>query len=161
MYNITSYMNDFRETARHLWNLYFSKDSIDGGFHFELQECYVPLQNELFVTLIICRCQNISRDAKIIPDGICKTCLCSYKIVPLKQPIIIYDKKYPDNDAYNFYSFDDNIDLRMICFFDWSMVGIRDYRYYYARIVNSDNKSFINRDALVEANDCEVYYLND
>jgi hypothetical protein len=49
-------------------------------------------------------------------------------------------------------------DLWLISFLDWDEIGFRDMRYLRVRIVASPNKELIGRDALIEADSCNVIF---
>lgn len=48
--------------------------------------------------------------------------------------------------------------MRLISFFDWDEIGFRDMRYLRVRIVASPDKELIGRDALIEADSCNVTF---
>ncbi|RYD40018.1 MAG: hypothetical protein EOP83_35890 [Verrucomicrobiaceae bacterium] len=52
------------------------------------------------------------------------------------------------------------VDLRLISFFDWEMAGPRSFQFLRVRIVHANDASLVGRDALLEASDCRVEYVD-
>jgi hypothetical protein len=52
-------------------------------------------------------------------------------------------------------------DIRLISFFDWDEIGFRDMRYFRVRIVTCPNKEIEGRDALIEADSCNVTFKKE
>ncbi|MCW1884849.1 hypothetical protein OKA04_08925 [Luteolibacter flavescens] len=52
------------------------------------------------------------------------------------------------------------VDLRLISFFDWEVSAPRPFQYLRARIIRADDPVLTGRDALLEAADCRVEYLD-
>lgn len=52
------------------------------------------------------------------------------------------------------------VDLRLISFFDWETAETRAFQYLRVRIVHASDKSLVGRDALLEAADCRVEYVD-
>jgi hypothetical protein len=52
------------------------------------------------------------------------------------------------------------VDVRLISLFDWETSGPRDFQYLRVRIVHANDPALVGRDALLEAADCRVEYVN-
>ena len=52
------------------------------------------------------------------------------------------------------------VDLRLLSFFDWETSETRDFHYLRVRIVHASDPALIGRDALLEAADCLVEYID-
>jgi hypothetical protein len=52
------------------------------------------------------------------------------------------------------------VDLRLISFFDWETASQRAFQYLRVRIVHANDPALVGRDALLEASDCRVEYVD-
>ena len=52
------------------------------------------------------------------------------------------------------------VDLRLISFFDWETAETRTFQYLRVRIVHANDPTLVGRDALLEASDCRVEYVD-
>ncbi|MEK7951380.1 hypothetical protein [Luteolibacter soli] len=52
------------------------------------------------------------------------------------------------------------VDLRLISFFDWETADLRYFQYLRVRIVHANDPTLVGRDALLEAADCRVEYVD-
>ena len=52
------------------------------------------------------------------------------------------------------------VDLRLISFFDWETAKTRSFQYLRVRIVHANDPTLVGRDALLEASDCRVEYVD-
>lgn len=53
-----------------------------------------------------------------------------------------------------------SVDLRLISFFDWETAGPRPFQFLRVRIVHANDSTLVGRDALLEASDCRVEYVD-
>jgi hypothetical protein len=52
------------------------------------------------------------------------------------------------------------VDLRLISFFDWETAGPRNFQFLRVRIVHANDPALVGRDALLEASECRVEYVD-
>ena len=53
-----------------------------------------------------------------------------------------------------------SVDLRLISFFDWETTEPRNFQFLRVRIVHANDPALVGRDALLEAGDCKVDYVD-
>ncbi|MBI3987913.1 MAG: hypothetical protein HY343_13395 [Lentisphaerae bacterium] len=161
--DITDQMDSFREAARHLWNVYFWRDAErDGSWNLRdaFSEVYVALFNSIVRF-------HLPESAPPIPHlwdpG--KTVLAQYQVVGnFDRLVLMINRDKPASGYWDHptqYVLSSAVDLRLIALFDWDQLGFRDFRYFRVRIIKADDPDLVDRDALAEAADCRVEYVEE
>jgi len=162
MKNITRLTNIYRECSRNLWNTYFIHN-ISTRNEWDICDEFDNICVLLFSSLVL------------IPTG-CTTCNKSNYYEKFPQPIP-YLKVIPAIDdgvpiqinreieKSGYWDFGLNfirpadVDLRFIDYFDFDMLGFRDFKFCHVRIIGSDKyPDIIGRDALLECNDVIIFF---
>jgi len=156
MRNVTLIMNRYRECARNIWNVYFNQQfKVDD--QWTILDEYDNICVALFSSLVL---NPISRtlDKKSTSYEKRPKPMMFLKVIPLVDtgvPISINRSiecsGYWDYSLTCIKTFD--ADMMFIDYFDFDMVGFRDFQYCRVRIVASDlYPDLIGRDALIESN---------
>jgi hypothetical protein len=159
MKDVTEIFNNYRECVRSLWNAYFLtlQPNWDG------RDKYEDICTTLFGALVLDQVDRTNY-SKAPAYSLSQEPLLIFKIVPLlndRTPININrDKKrsaywdHPTNIVKP-----DAVDLRFIDYFDFDLLGRREYKYCLARIVASKvNQDLIDRDALIECAHISIHF---
>jgi hypothetical protein len=161
--DVTVFFNDYRECVRHLWNMHFRQNAEDDK-DWDLSDLFDEVAAQLFHALVL---RKVGRDhARLQPDFLCP-----------KEPLMFFRLKFPcrsdlmvnrgENTGYwddpLTVASGDDLDVRFVTFFDWSVLQFRDFAYYRARIVASPAHSHVvGRDILVRADTATtVLYLRE
>jgi hypothetical protein len=161
--DITINVTRFREAARHLWNTYFlerAERDKDWDLRDEFSNVYVDLFNSLVK-------YDLPESAPTIPhlwNGEINVLSEYYVMGKNKELVAMINRTIPasgywDHPVHQIKS--EETDIRLISFFDWDEIGFRNMRYLRVRIVASSNKEILGRDALVEADNCNVTFKKD
>ncbi len=158
--DITNSITRFREAARHFWNTYLSERAgrdKDWDLRDEFSNVYVDLFNVLVK-------YDLPESAPSVPhlwNGENKV-LSEYHVTGKNKELVVMINRtipaagYWDHPIQQINS--EETDIRLISFFDWDEIGFRDMRYLRVRIVASPNKELIGRDALIEADSCNIRF---
>jgi hypothetical protein len=158
--DITNNITRFREAARHLWNTYFLERA-ERDKDWDLRDQFSNVYVDLFNSLVK---YDLPESVSSIPhlwNGENKV-LSEYQVKGKNKTLAAMINRtlpatgYWDHPIQQIKS--DETDVRLISFFDWDELGFRDMRYLRVRIVASPNKELIGRDALIEADSCNINY---
>jgi hypothetical protein len=155
MRDVTTLMDRYRECARHLWNVYFleqARKASDAAW--DVRDDFARVCQLLFSALVLVPLGK-DEDEKAAEYDQAKKPLSFLHVVPLPEtaiPIDINREKvrsgYWDHPVNRVYAQD--VDLRFIDFFDFDLLGFRDFEYYQVRIVEARDKDLVGREALIE-----------
>jgi hypothetical protein len=155
MRNITELMNTYRECARNLWNVYFSrKENIGGSL-----DAFGQIRELLFDALVI---SELSYEGDAKGDDIPPPVL---RIVPRERALILIERTSgPGEATYWDQEKDmvvgpDDIALAFLNYFDFGEIPIMDFHFYRCRILGFPSRSdYVGREALVRALDGQVFH---
>jgi hypothetical protein len=160
MEDVTSRMNSFRECARHLWNVDFLPLVEEARDRWELRDGFDDVCSLLFASLVVGPLGldfPLSISRALAPDRTSGApSLPWLRVVPngpAGVPIMINrdpvsDVGYWDHPLQRVSETD--VDLRMVRWFDFDVLGFRDLRYYLVRIQGAAEPGVIGRAALIE-----------
>ena len=158
--NITERMNVFREASRHLWNVFF-RQRASQETNWDLSDAFSEVQVALFKALVKF---DLDEKAETIPHSwdAKNEMMTSYHIKSA-HPIVsaLINRDMPPSGYWDFPTKTIDMsksDVRLISVFNWYLLGFRDNRYYRVRILSSSDSALNGRDALIEADHCEVEY---
>ena len=150
MTDVTAQLDIYRECVRHLWNTYFWRDA-EPSLDWDLQNAFDDVAALLFRTLVL---QKIGHDSNVRPDY-----WADREPMPfLRLEVANGHTTIMVNRGIGTGYWDDpvsivatgELDLRFIQFFDWSLLGFREFELYRARIVGSEKyPHLVGRDALL------------
>ena len=150
MTDVTPLLNAYRECVRHLWNTYFWHPA-EAAVDWDLQNAFDDVAAELFRILVL---RKIGRDAEVKPDYWAER----DPLLFLKLEVASGRSEVMVNRGVGTGYWDDplkviepsELELRFIQFFDWSLLGFREFALYRARIVGSrKHPHLVGRDALL------------
>jgi len=171
MMDVTSRMNGFRECVRHLWNVDFLPLVEAARDRWDLRDGFDDVCSLLFASLVVDplgaalppsvgRTLAPDRTAgapalpwlRVVPNG------------PAGVPIMINrdplsDQGYWDHPVHRVSETD--VDLRMVRWFDFDVLGFRDLRYYLVRIQGATDPDLTGRAALIECEYTRVVVHSD
>lgn len=164
MKDVTQILNEYRECVRNLWNTYFIKhipSEAEGAW--DVFDEYDDICTMLFSSLVL---RTLDRETykkaqayTRIPEP-----LFFLRVVPIIEtgvPININRDKH--SSGYWDYPISiiksDEVDMRFIDFFDFDLLGFRDFQYCRVRIVGSNlNADLVGRDALLFCNHIKINF---
>ncbi len=161
--DITNNITTFREAVRHLWNVYF-RERAERDNDWDLRDEFSNVYVDLFNSLVK---YDLPEDAPSIShlwNGDNKV-LSEYHVKGKNEELVVMINRsipaagYWDHPVQQIKS--EETDARLISFFDWNEIGFRDMRYLRIRIIASSNKDIVGRDALVEADSCNVTFKRE
>lgn len=164
MKDITQSINLYRECAKNLWNTYFLQ-KISLTNEWDISDEFDDICVSLFSSLVLIPngCTASKKSNNYEKSSLPISCL---KVVPLSNDgVQIQVNREIDKSGYwdfpiNFIRPTD-VDLRFIDFFDYNMMGFREFKYCHVRIIGSDKyQELIGRDALLEYNDVSIDLMN-
>lgn len=146
MRDITELMNTYRECARNLWNVYFSKLPDVG----ETQDAFEHIRTSLFDSLIDSQLfyEGGEEDGDIPPLAL--------RVVPRPRSPILIERPSADSNHYWDQEKDmvvgpDEIKLAFLDYFDFATTPIKDFHYYRCRIVQfPSHAKYEGREALIK-----------
>lgn len=142
--DLTDRFHQFRHTARQLGDAPDADDIV-----------------ALFRALVM---YPLPEDAAAIPGTPDGEVLDRYRVHPVASRIAALVST--DNPAAGSWDHPVNhldataVDLRLISLFDWEMAGPRNFQYLRVRIVHANDPSLVGRDALLDAADCRLEYVD-
>lgn len=162
MIDITYLLNEYRESARSLWNTRFLKQ-VSSIESWDIYDEFDDICTQLFSSLVL---RPIGRlDYKKVPTYKRSSApLLFLKVIP------VVDTSIPINIArertytgYWDYPLEcvksDEVDMRLIDLFDFDLLGFRDFQYYRVQIVSSSlSQELIGRDALISCNHVKINF---
>ncbi len=159
MQEITDLIHRHRECSRHIWNSYFYQQA-EANDDWDLRDQFEDVCAKLFTSLVLWPIEKESYTfnpaylqpqreipfIRVIPTGSCGVFInreiCSgYWDHPIKEVS------------------EEDIDMRFIHYFDWSIMGIRDFEFFHVMIISSKLHPELNgRHALVKPLGLKVMY---
>lgn len=154
MRDVTELMNAYRECARNLWNVYYSRRADVGASLDDFSQ----LQSLLFESLIAREISYESNSGEeVLPLVL--------KIIPrARTPILIERLSGPGEAGYWDQEKDmvvgpDNITLLFLDYFDFSQAPIKEFRFFRCKILRfSTRPEYEGRSALIDALDGRAFY---
>ncbi|HEY1265985.1 MAG TPA: hypothetical protein VGH16_01930 [Candidatus Binatia bacterium] len=160
MKDVTLIFNNYRECVRNLWNVYFWNLQPD----WDPRDKYEDICTTLFDVLVLDQVVNNTKYSKSPAYLSSREPLKIFRIVPLlsdQTPIHINrdKKRSPYWDHPTNVVKPDDVDLRFIDYFDFDLLGRREYKYFLVRIVASKtNEDLVGRDALIECAHISIHF---
>ena len=159
---ITDRIENFREAARHIWNLHFRQEAVRNQ-NWDLRDAFSEVYVALFKAMV---CFDLPGQAPCIPHLYDpeQTVLMPYRVVGNSQLLTLMINRTKPASGYwdhsTKYVASKAVDLRLITLFDWDNLGFKDFRYFRVRIIKADDPDLVERDALAEVCHCSVDYGN-
>jgi hypothetical protein len=150
MDDVTPLMDDYREAVRHLWNTHFRRLA-EADQDWDLRDAFDEIAARLFGALVL---RQLDEDE----DAVLPAYVAPEKPIPFLRLEVDPRSSIMVARANARGYWDDPLttvekgDLRLcfIQFFDWSVLGFREFGLYHARILKSDRyPHVVGRDALV------------
>lgn len=161
MEDITSQVNMYRECVRNLWNIYFVQAlEANKNQQWNIKDEFDEICSKLFSSIALSFAQydlpEKSHSYERYPEP-----LLFLHVIPQSEVHIHINREikatgYWDHPGEMIKPKD--IDLRFIDFFDFDVIGFRDFEYLRVRIVGSDTQDLVGRDALIRANYSKIYF---
>ncbi len=155
MRDITDLMSTYRECARNLWNVYFSRRENVGAS----LDAFEQIRQLLFDSLVV---SELSYEAQAEGADIPPPRL---KVVPRARSLILIQRlSGPREAGYWDQEKDmvvgpDDIKLAFVDYFDFSQVPIKDFHYYLCRVLSfPSHVGYEGREALLEVTDGQVFH---
>ena len=139
MRDVTELINRHRECVRHLWNTYFwPQAEIDDDWN--LRDQFEDISTKLFSALVLWPIERESYELK--PEYLQpQTAVSFLHVVPNGSCQILINREV--SSGYWDYPIEtveeSDVDLRFIHYFDWWMIGHRDFEFF--RIVISSSSA--------------------
>lgn len=153
MNSISKEMNAYRECIRHLWNTYFL-NQISEEENWNAHDSFEEISTRLFSALVLTPINKSSYSKSHAYDAHQNPLLFLHVVpsleagVPVKINREINASGYWDHPVH--FVKPNDVDLRFIDFFDFDLLGYRDFEYCRVRIVGaSESEDLIERDALL------------
>jgi hypothetical protein len=154
MQDITDLMNSYKECARNLWNVYFSRRPNYGTS----EDAFGDISRRLFDSLVL---DELVFEDPPEGDAIPPPFL---RVVPgVQVPILIADQSEPGKSTYwgverDLFVGPDDIEAIFTEYFDFRRSPIKDFRYYECKILKFPaHPEYVGRRCLLETLDCRVY----
>lgn len=164
MRDVTEFMSNYRECARHLWNTYFFDESYRKTWavpgpsdtpHFDKLDRFEETCRILFTELVLEKIGEPSSDSSILEARRQRI-----RIVPIHDSVRIMINRGAAGGGYWANPIDrigTTVDLRFIEYFDWDQIGILELQYYRVKIAEfPHHPELIGREALIECRECRV-----
>ncbi len=162
MKDITQILNEYRECVRNLWNIYFIKH-ISSESEWDVFDEYEDICIMLFSSLVL-NLLNRETYKKAKTYVRASEPLLFLRVVPVEKSGISVNINREKNVS-NYWDYPLSIiksneaDMRFIDFFDFNLLGSRDFQYCRVRIVASNvNPDIVGHDALIDCNKIKVYF---
>jgi hypothetical protein len=160
MSDVTHLFNTYRECVRHLWNTYF-RPIAEASQDWDVHEEFDTIARELFSSLVL-------RPLSIFDRELASECarepivLRGFQVVPAIEhgtPICVNRDiprgGYWDHPVSRVRR--DDVELRLLRFFDFDMLGHREYRYFEVAVAASATyPDIVGRVALIEVGHAKV-----
>ena len=150
MTDITDRMQNYRECVRHIWNTHFQVEA-ERCQDWDLRDDFCDAALILFRALVL---QGLDvGETELLPDS-----RAEQQPLLFLRPVIETSSQVLINRTGASGYWDDPVtqlengdcELRFIQFFDWWLLGFRDFAFYRVRIVASPRyPHLVGRDALV------------
>jgi hypothetical protein len=152
MDDVTPLMNAYRDCVRHLWNTYFQRDA-ESEQDWDLRDEFNAVAAQLFRALILWKVQR--EETEVQPDEQEPRAPLGFLhvVVEPRSEIMINRQTASGYWDYPMTVVErEDLDLRFLQYFDWDVLGFRDFAYYRVRIVGSTKyPQVVGKDALVPA----------
>ena len=163
--NITELMNSYRECCRNLWNCYFLRtDSSCEEFDWDIADEFNEICVRLFSSLVLRQIEVfsyekvLSQRAKIMP--------CPLKflhVIPVIETGVPISVNREKNTGYWDHPIDtikpDEAKLVFVDYFDFDLMGYRDFQYYLVLIESSSvYPQICGYQALIECRYANVFF---
>lgn len=162
MNDITQTMNVYRECTRNLWNIYFI-ENITQKNEWDISDEFDDICTLLFSSLVLlpnnCTSYKKSHNYEKSPQPL--SCL---RVIPtLEEGVPIQINREIMRTGYWDFPINivkpEDVDLRFIDFFDFDLLGFRDFRFCSVRIIGSAiYPDIIGRDALLDSNNVKIFF---
>lgn len=153
MRDITVLMTAYRECARNLWNVYFSRKENVGGALDDFDE----IDRRLFEALVVNEL-DYEEDLGEPPRPL-------LRVVPRCRTEILIEQPHGPGEATPWgersrrFVVPDEISLEFLGYFDFEQIPIKEYRYLECKILRmSGQVAWEGRRALLVALDCLVFH---
>jgi hypothetical protein len=150
MTDVTPLLDAYRECVRHLWNTHFWRDA-EAATDWDLQNAFDDVAAQLFRILVL---RKLGRDAEVKPDYWADRDpfpFLKLEVASGRSEVMVNRRAgtgYWD-DPLKFIE-PGELELRFMQFFDWSLLGFREFALYRARIIGSTkHPHLVGRDALL------------
>lgn len=154
MRDITEQMGAYRECARNLWNVYFSRRANIGGSLDAFEQIRALLFDSLVASELFY--EDGGKEEEIPPLVL--------KVVPRTRSLILIRRPSDDGNAYWDQERDlvvgpDEIELQFLDYFDFSQIPLMDFQFYRCKVLRFPNRvEYEGREALIEAVDGRVFH---
>jgi hypothetical protein len=148
MRDVTSEMNDFREAARHLWNMHF-RGLAEPSQDWDVRDDFNAIVALLFRALVL---GPIGREEwEYTPDEVAIREPLPFLHVVAKSESDLHINRELNSGYWDFpVVAPGDLDLQFLQCFDWWELGHRDFAYYRVRIAESKaHPALVGKDALV------------
>ena len=159
MEEITQILNAYRECVRHLWNSYYQPLALaENKQNWELEEKFGEIEKDIFSSLVLNHVYGHPwEQAKEEYDYLV------LKIDAVRSPIMIsagegtgrwdQEPEYAERDDFEFY---------LMGFWNWWVLGFREYNIYHVRIsASSKYPELIGRQALIPVSEAIKVFIDD
>jgi len=165
--DVTDCLSAYREAARHLWNTLFAGSDLTD---FDTVDEFAEIDDRLFDAVVTPRAVALGGSVsygdepdsrRIVPavEGRSLRCGCvlpglrdSLRVVPTiahGTPIMIENPREGYGNGYWDHPIGavrpEDVELKYIEYFDWDMLGIREYRYYMVEILRFEGHPELER----------------
>jgi hypothetical protein len=164
MIDITATMNNYRECARHLWNTYCLKVMEPNDWDF--RDRINTIEVELFRALVLYKLgreDTVIHPAQWYPPEILSFIKleASQSSGTIKVNREEHERSRNWDDPIDCFA-NSELDLRFIHYFDWDVLGFRDFAYYKVRIVGSEKyPHIVGREALLPVDSTISVFYDD
>ncbi|MEN8265223.1 MAG: hypothetical protein ABFR82_17390 [Nitrospirota bacterium] len=152
--DVTKYMNKYRECVRNLWNVYFLNQDSPQDI-WDIADQFDQVCTILFSIFILNQGGCIDYRKSCVTDKNPNPLFVLHVYpspetgVPIKINREVNPSGYWDHPVDTILTPD--VDLRFIDYFDFNLLGIRDFEFYRVRILDAPNElDIIGRDALIK-----------
>jgi len=161
--DITEHISDFREASRHLWNTHFRREAKPNQ-DWDLRDAFSEVHVALFNAMVRFHLPDAAPPIPHLYDSE-RNVLTQYRISarPDRLPLMI-NRDLPASGYWDHptkWVESSAVDLRLIALWDWDSLGFMDFRYFRVRIVGADDPEIVDRDALADAEHCNVEYIKE
>ena len=161
MEDVTHLFKTYRECVRHLWNTYY-RPLVEPSQDWDLRDEFDDVARGIFSSLVLRPLgvieTQLSPEYTAVPRP-----LADFHVAPIVEhgiPIKINRdlpaSGYWDHPISNVKS--NEVELRLLRFFDFNKLGFRDYCYYEVLIQNSAHPEIVGRVALIEVEYARVLF---
>lgn len=163
--DITKLMNKYRECARHLWNTYFL-EQLSSQYQWDISDEFDQICTMLFSSLVLNQIGGTSCKKSYRYEQFPEPLICLHIVPSAEAGAPIQIAREVKSFTYWDYPIDLvkplDVDLRFIDFFDFDVLGYKDFEYYRVRIVGSYKyPDIVGRDALINTHSVNVFFVDE